>query len=293
MSFTFRQLEIFVEAAVDGNFRKTADRIGISQPAISKHIKALEKSLDRVLFERSRGSSARLSASGVALLASADELLNKRRRFEPEKAEEPHLHLNVVVGTYLLDALIRPIIPELYRLFPGVTPEFLAVSDIKEIGMRLKSGAADLAIYTGRAPDRLDSSVEILSVIHCSLYAEPGLAEIVRSDPTRLADMPFIFPPVQHSASAWVAEALRRAGVVPGNVAARVQFGNVLADMVAEGRGIGLLFDEHARRQLGEKVRRLPLEIEPALRVMVRGPKAYQPHAADCVHFLRRLLASG
>jgi len=36
MTITFRQIEVFVEAAKDNNFRKTADRLGISQPSAGR-----------------------------------------------------------------------------------------------------------------------------------------------------------------------------------------------------------------------------------------------------------------
>ena len=36
MSITFRQLEIFVAAAGDCNFRRTAERLGVSAPTVQK-----------------------------------------------------------------------------------------------------------------------------------------------------------------------------------------------------------------------------------------------------------------
>lgn len=35
MALTFRKLEVFVAVAEDGNFRRAADRLGISQPSVS------------------------------------------------------------------------------------------------------------------------------------------------------------------------------------------------------------------------------------------------------------------
>jgi DNA-binding transcriptional LysR family regulator len=293
MSFTFRQLEIFVEAAIDGNFRKTADRIGISQPAISKHVSALEKSLDKALFTRSRGSSARLSAEGKLLLPAAREILARRGCFTPAEGSKEPLHLTVLVGAHLLETVVRPVIADIHNLFPKLSMEFVAISGAREVDERFKSGTADLAIYTGHAPERPGPSVEVLSVIGCSLYAAPDLADRFDGDLGRLSAMPFVLPLAHHPAGHWTTEALSRAGITPSNVAARLQFGHVLAGMVAEGRGLGLLFDDHARRQLGTKVRRLPIEIGPAFRVMVRGNKAHHPDAVECVHFLRQLMMSG
>ena len=68
MSFTFRQLELFVEAAHDLNFSKTAERLGISQASISNQIRRLERWVGRELFQRNRGSPPRLSSEGLELL---------------------------------------------------------------------------------------------------------------------------------------------------------------------------------------------------------------------------------
>ena len=79
MSITFRQLEIFVSAAADCNFRRTADRLGVSQPSISNQIRALEGHLGHSLFERRRGSPPVLSEQGQVFLEKAKELVLGRQ----------------------------------------------------------------------------------------------------------------------------------------------------------------------------------------------------------------------
>jgi molybdenum-dependent DNA-binding transcriptional regulator ModE len=51
MALTFRKLEVFVAVAEDGNFRKAAERLGISQPSVSSQIKSMERYLGYQLFE--------------------------------------------------------------------------------------------------------------------------------------------------------------------------------------------------------------------------------------------------
>src|SRR5437899_477488 len=66
----FRQLECFVAVVDEGSFTRAARRVGITQPSLSQHIKALELELDGALLDRlPRGVS--LTPAGRSLLPEA------------------------------------------------------------------------------------------------------------------------------------------------------------------------------------------------------------------------------
>lgn len=291
MSFTFRQIEIFVEAAVDGNFRKTADRLGISQPAVSKQIRALETSVGKTLFLRARGASATLSDDGKAMLATAQEMRAKQREWDPPATGTTALHLKIITGDYLLDTILKPALPELFRRFREVSLEFLVSNERSRIFEQIRSGQADLAIYTGGKPSPDMGDSEIIGIVPSSLYAAPHIARDLGNDIDVIAKTPFILP-TTHSTRSWVMGALERVGIIPKIIAARTQFGDVLAEMVRDGFGVGLLFDDHARAGFGDQIRRIPVEIEPAYRVMIIGDRAKAPKAQPCLTFLRQLCSS-
>lgn len=69
-----RQMQYAVELAKDRNVSQTAERLGITQPALSKHILALEKELGVKLFDRS-ASPMSLTAAGEHFIREAQELL--------------------------------------------------------------------------------------------------------------------------------------------------------------------------------------------------------------------------
>jgi DNA-binding transcriptional LysR family regulator len=65
-----RQVECFVAVADEGSFTRAARRVGISQPSLSQHIRALEQELDGPVFNRlPRGVS--LTPAGRTLLPEA------------------------------------------------------------------------------------------------------------------------------------------------------------------------------------------------------------------------------
>ena len=69
-----RHLRAFVSVADDLNFSRAAERLFISQPALSRQIRALERLIGCELFRRST-QRVELTVSGEALLAQAKPLL--------------------------------------------------------------------------------------------------------------------------------------------------------------------------------------------------------------------------
>jgi DNA-binding transcriptional LysR family regulator len=84
MQPTMRQLEVFLAVARAGSFRRAAERIHVSQPALSQHVGELERALGARVFDR-RGRQVALTEAGriledhalrmFAALASAQEAI--------------------------------------------------------------------------------------------------------------------------------------------------------------------------------------------------------------------------
>ena len=70
----FPQLESFVTVARTRHFTQAADRLGVTQPTLSKQIRALENSLGTSLFVRER-SGVTLTSAGEALLPHAERIV--------------------------------------------------------------------------------------------------------------------------------------------------------------------------------------------------------------------------
>lgn len=292
MSFTFRQLEIFVEAARDGNFRVTADRLGISQPAVSKQIRALENALGQALFVRSRGSSARLSDAGHDLLSNAHDMLSRQRDLHGGALDRSQFQLRLIAGDYVMDNLIRPALREIHKQMPDLHLELISTNDRPMIIDKINAREVDIAIFSGAVPDNPSWNTEVIGTINCSLFAVPQIADAVGGDLERIAAAPFVLP-FRGRYESWVRRTLREAGIEPRLVAGQSQFGDVVLDMVGEGVGIGMLFDEHVHRRLGDRVTRLPVDLPPAYRVMVLGERACAPRAEPMTRFIRTVCNTG
>ena len=75
--------EIFIEVATNLSFSKAGEVLFISQPAISKHIKALEAFYKTTLFER-KGNAIQLSKGGTLLLSRLKEAKKIQNQLEFE-----------------------------------------------------------------------------------------------------------------------------------------------------------------------------------------------------------------
>ncbi len=271
MAFTLRQIEVFVEAARDENFRKTADRLNISQPAISRHIRLLEQHAGGRLFQRERGSHAQLSPLGQAMLVEARAVL--RAAHKVSIASEPdgiEVTVRIAAGNYLLDRWIRPNVRRLFGTEDGLNLEFVQAAQHEELLRLVRAGEADCAFYTGDVLDLPGLEFTALSETSVSIYAAPALAATVRQVPADLAALPYILSNRGTPAEGWQLATLRGAGIAPARVAARSQFMEVIIDHVVEGHGASLIFDVDARPFVasGQMVR-LAVEIPSGQRVLV------------------------
>jgi DNA-binding transcriptional LysR family regulator len=292
MSLTFRRLEVFVAAARDGNFRRTAERLGISEPSVSAQIHALENHLGYLLFDRRRGATSTLSEEGVLFLTRARELLAAEEALTADRHAPPiePAILKLSVGPILLEARIKPALAEFHERHPNISLEFVPFNSTDVSERSVRSGAIDGLLYTGGPPPQARSHTEVLTRVNCSVYA-PASADVRAARlPGALANLPFILPPKHYPLAKWFHAQLADIGVQPRNVVARPPYMEVARQMTVAGQGFAVLFDEHAADLVESGQLRLvrPMPVA-AYRVMMLGRRALQPHVSPALGFLRRI----
>ena len=75
LPFTLDQLRILKAIAAQGSFKKAADLLYVTQPAVSLQIQNLEKQLEITIFDRG-GRKALLTEAGRLLLEYCERILN-------------------------------------------------------------------------------------------------------------------------------------------------------------------------------------------------------------------------
>lgn len=85
---TLRQLHYFCELAATGNFRRAAERAGVTQPSLSAQIQLMESQLGRPLVERG-GSATLLTPLGREILERAQTILAEVKALHDIAAADP------------------------------------------------------------------------------------------------------------------------------------------------------------------------------------------------------------
>lgn len=149
-----RRLDVFATAAEAGSFAAAAGRLGIEQPSVSAHVRALEAELGQLLFDRQRGRAARLTAAGEALLGHARAVLGNAAHLTAEaEAERRAAEQRVVLACQRLVAHF--VLPARLADFASRHPDIelaIRTSTQEEVLAQLRGGSVDLGCFLGNAP---------------------------------------------------------------------------------------------------------------------------------------------
>ncbi|SON55484.1 Morphology and auto-aggregation control protein [Hartmannibacter diazotrophicus] len=117
---TLRQLRYLDALAQEGHFGKAAERVSVSQPALSMQIRELEAALGATLVERS-ASGARLTLTGEGVVARARRILAEvgdLESFASRKAGDLAGPLRIGVIPSIAPYLLPKLLPRLSEEFP-------------------------------------------------------------------------------------------------------------------------------------------------------------------------------
>ncbi len=289
--FTLDQLRILKAIAAEGSFKRAADSLYVSQPAVSLQVQHLERQLDVPLFDRG-GRRAQLTEAGQLLLSYGDRILSLCQ--ETCRAIDDLQNLNggtliigasQTTGTYLM--------PQMIGLFRKKYPEVsvqLHVHSTRRTAWSVANGQVDLAIIGGEIPTDLQDSLEITP------YAEDELALILpTSHPMaqvgmlpieELYKLQFITLDSQSTIRKAIDRVLIDSGVDPRQLAISMELNSIEAIKNAVQAGLGAAFLSitaiEKELQMGalQQVRIDGVVIKRML-LQIRNPNRYRSKATE------------
>lgn|SRR5690348_3614145 len=150
MALNLHHLRVFARVAEEGGFTRAAQTLRLSQPAVSKAVRELERETGMPLFERA-GRATRLTAAGEALFARARELFAVERSAEEELRALRGLSggvLRVGASTTVATYLLFPYLARFREANPGVTLR-VASANTRAIARALLERRLDIALVEG------------------------------------------------------------------------------------------------------------------------------------------------
>ena len=141
------RLRSFVVVAETGHLTRAAEKLHISQPALSAQIRALEDELDLTLFERT-STGMTLTAGGSRLLSSASQIvvLGAEAHAAVRAAQGAPEQLRVVATSAIAEFVVSPLMEAFTRRYAGSVEVSSGVAATAEMGVLVANRLADVAI---------------------------------------------------------------------------------------------------------------------------------------------------
>ena len=175
MRYDLNLLPIFAALMEERSVTRAADRLGMTQAALSNALARLRTVLQDPLFVRERygmrptPKAESLAPALMSALAEMDSVVLGQQAFDPGRAEQV---FTIAVNSYVEFVLVPPLVVRLGALAPGIRLRTLPFgTDLADTGVT--SGTTALVL------GRIDEAPDNLVVQHVS---DDGLACVVRAD---------------------------------------------------------------------------------------------------------------
>jgi LysR family nitrogen assimilation transcriptional regulator len=289
-----RQLEMFIGIADAGAYSRAAMRLSISQPILSRRVKALERELGVALFHRT-GRGVLLTEAGALLEQYARGIVeNTRSAVTAVKASSATQHGPVVIGmpASISAVLSVPLIQAFRRAMPGISLKFMEGYSGHVLEW-LSAGLTDISILYD-APRLNIASLRPEALLKDELFLlgprdDPAGVGKGPVQAARLSCIPMILPGRPHGVRVLVDEALSTLGLEP-NVEMEVDAMHAMLQLVENGLGYAVLSYACVAPQIAQGRMRIWRIVQPGItRSLVIATSTQRP-STKAVRMLRTIL---
>jgi len=255
-----KQLKAFHAVALERSFSRAAERLCLTQPALTVQVRNLERDYGVRLFDR--------QGHGVALTAQGESLFSLTRQLfaiECEIRDSLHSHSDQLSGELRIGTdnpfTTLPLVSALQQKHPGIRIELVAGNG-RQVLSQLLEEQVDIAVVTN-APD--DPRLQRTALQQTRLQAlVPATSELAATGTISIAQL-LTQPLVCREASANTHQLLQQAITDSGQdgsraIASSLRVGSreLMKEAVATGMGVGFIMSGEA----GQDPRLHCLEIE-------------------------------
>ena len=176
-----QNIRAFLMAAETTSFSRAAEKLFITQPAISKRIANLEESLDCKLFDR-LGKTVQLTQAGLALLPSYQRVMaeiNESKRIISNLRTHVSGHMKFGTSHHIGLHRLPPILRKYTQQYPEVELD-IQFMDSEQAAALILKGSIELALIT--LPDEIEHPLTTIpvwtDVMSCVVAKDHPLAKI-------------------------------------------------------------------------------------------------------------------
>ena len=148
---TTTELEIIIALAEEGNMRKAAERLFLSQPALSQRLQSIEKEWGTLLFIRSQKGLETTSAGEIVVAYAKETIVRKEETLEliASMADKVHGTLKIACASIVGQNWLPQVLKEYVDQYPDAKISLLTGWS-SEIVKALYDGEAHVGIVRGQ-----------------------------------------------------------------------------------------------------------------------------------------------
>ncbi len=240
-ALNYHHLRYFREVAHEGHLTRAAQRLNVSQSALSAQIKQLEDRLGQALFER-QGRSLQLTEAGRIALDYADTIFAAGDELTATLQQTGHARQALRVGalatlsrnfqlTFLKPVLDRPDVEVVLRA--GGAAELFSALNALQLDVVLTNEAPQADALQPYRVHRIDEQP-------VSLIGTPALVELGDSLAERLARAPLVLPTRSSALRIGIDGVLAQLEIQP-QIAAEIDDMAMLRLLTREGVGLAVI----------------------------------------------------
>jgi DNA-binding transcriptional LysR family regulator len=244
------QLRSFAAVAELGHLTRAAERLHVSQPALSAQIKALEDELSLVLFERGAAGMS-LTAAGRQMLPEALRVLAAAQHL---RSQALGLH-GELCGRIRMGTVADPQLTRVADVLRHAIDRFplLEIDVHQEISGaafgKVRDGELDASFYFGNAAHPAVAAMALRDLAFCIAMPAAWAERLAGASWEMLAAEPWIMTPPVSTHYALASDLFAAHGIAPSR---RVEADHeaVISSLVAAGLGVALMrqdLADHAR----------------------------------------------
>jgi DNA-binding transcriptional LysR family regulator len=242
------QLRAFVTVAHEGNLTRAAERLHLTQPAVSLQIKSLQASLKLQLFSRTSAGMT-LTDDGTKLLPYAERVMESVAEFRQGAAS---LH-STLTGTLAIGTILDPEFIRLGAFLKRLVETYPQLSTQLQHGMsgwvmqQVKAGALDVGFHIG-TPGKEFHHLTLTSFTYNVVAPQGWKSRVAGKDWPALAKLPWIWTPPESAHHRLLTRTFGHYKLTPNKVALVDQEPSML-DLVKSGVGLSLVRESIALRE--------------------------------------------
>ncbi len=291
--WTLKQLRLVALAEASGSYAKAAQDMGLSPPAVTAQMKALEEELGLPVFERI-GGRLRPTAAGRELIRAYQRIAlaldEAERALAAFKSPEQGL---VVVGVVSTAKYFAPMALAAFRKRHPRIELKLVIGNRSEIIAGLATLDLDVAVM-GRPPAELDAQMQVIGDHPHVVIAPAGhpLLKRRKLSPKDLSKEPFLVREKGSGTRSLMERLFEEAGVPQPPIAMEIGSNETIKQAVMAGLGLSFISAHTVAAEVADgRLRVLEVEGLPVVRqwlVVHARDKRLLPAAGALVEFLAR-----